>query len=160
MRHALLFFVLLSLSALCAGAQETQIDSLEWSLTPETALTRLSESGKDTKLKHFGKTGVPYLTSSISYLGSIWEGTLYFGDDDTLNQVLLQLDEVNWSQANRIQKLAVARFGKTYQTDVKEGQSRTDTNFRWVLPDRNVMVSAVRYKGQENVLVWFQFTPR
>lgn len=158
MKHLLCLICVLVLTAV-AWSQPSLLEVVDWQLSPQNVVTKLSESSSEPELKNFGKTGVPYVTATIQTLGNSWDGTLYFDEDDTLNQVLLQLNEVNRSQVTRIQKLAVSTFGKKYETAVKEGASRTDTNFEWVLGDKKVLVSSVRYKGKDLGLMWVKVSP-
>ena len=158
MRRVLVLFSLLLMTT-SVLAEEVSLETFDWTLTPERVVERLSESDAETRLRTFAKTGAPYVTSTIRLLGNVWSGTLYSDDDDNLNQVLLQLEDVSRSQVTRVQKLAVAKFGTKYTTEVKQGRSRTDTNFQWILSDRTVLVSSVRYKDKEQGLVWVKLTP-
>lgn len=158
MRRFLPIFVFLLLVA-TTQAEEALLSFVDWGMKPQGVVDKLEESRAKPTLKIFHKTGVPYVTATIQALGNSWEGTLYFDEDDNLNQVLLQMSEVDLSQVMRIQKLAVSEFGKKYETSVKEGNSRTDTNFEWTLNDKRVMVSSVRYKGKDTGLVWLKLSP-
>ena len=147
---------------LCATqllAEPLKPDFIDWTASPEQTLQSLKSRGVEAKLVGFHKTGVPYIRAKLSTLGNLWDATIYFDENDHPNQLLLQLDDVTRSGVNRIQKLAVGDFGKSYTVKHGDGEIRKDTFFTWEESSRTIVLDSADYKGQDNSTVWLKIRP-
>jgi hypothetical protein len=154
-----LVFIWLLCTLLPVSANPDVTTLINWDRKPADVSADLAKSGIEVELKMFHKTGVPYLQGPISTLGNTWDGTVYFNEQDLPNQLLLQLDDQTASGANRVQKLAVAEFGKEYKTRTTEGSTRDDHFFVWQLKGLEIQLNTATYKNRPTKTLWLQITP-
>lgn len=158
MRYTILF-LFVCWATLPALAAPSITELLSWGDSPDQVMAKLENRGAKPELKIFHKTGVRYIKAELSELGNRWEATVYFDETDRANQLLLQLEEVSRSQANRVSKLAVGEFGKGYTVKNRGGGNRNDHLFLWKLPKCKVKLTTATYKSSDGATLWLALTP-
>lgn len=157
------FFLSFAFLLLCCGrlwAEPVKADFLDWSATPEEVMASLKDRNLEAKLVGFHKTGVPYIKVKIPTLGNIWEGTVYFDENDQPNQLLLQLDDVTRSGVTRVQKLAIADHGDSYKSQQNDGPTRRDTLFTWQGSEHEISLTSAYYHKPGTSTMWLKVRPR